>query len=255
MSRRTQSPAHVHTCGWGYNSFTLIELLVVIAIIAILASMLLPALGKARESAREITCINNHKSVNLLMMLYGDDYNGKIIYLSHGNRWDGQVNIDMIWTDVLITSKHMPRPTIGRPHVSICPRGKSASWTNKEYLGAWGGNSYKTNGMLSYKAAPSTISSEGFYTTAEQPVLWDMPGVRKPADTMLHADSYSDGGGYNSLFARVEPWGTNVAKFGLYHKGRKNTVIGFVDGHVSSLSREWLRDKYSIDGSRFGFHH
>ncbi|MEG2074903.1 MAG: DUF1559 domain-containing protein, partial [Victivallaceae bacterium] len=58
------------------KKFTLIELLVVIAIIAILAGMLLPSLNSARQSAREISCVNNLKAMGLNLMTYYNEFDG-----------------------------------------------------------------------------------------------------------------------------------------------------------------------------------
>lgn len=60
------------------SAFTLIELLIVIAIIAILASLLLPTLARAKSQAHRIKCTNNHRQLFLAWSMYQDDNDGRL---------------------------------------------------------------------------------------------------------------------------------------------------------------------------------
>lgn len=158
--------------------FTLIEVLVVVAIIGILASMLLPALGKARNKAKAVTCVNNLKSVGVGNQMYADDYSGYYApaRVDGAYRWD---NITEFKDYVGWGSAQLPD---GIPEKSACPvayakavkagqiQNDGAVKGQYTYAHSYidGGASYRGVSMEQVEAstminAGETFGSQGFY--------------------------------------------------------------------------------------------
>jgi prepilin-type N-terminal cleavage/methylation domain-containing protein/prepilin-type processing-associated H-X9-DG protein len=184
------------------KGFTLIELLVVIAIIAILAAILFPVFAKAREKARQTSCLNNVKQMALAMLQYAQDFDEKFPMTwstcgFNGGRWYSSYNA-LCWRDLM-------HPYTKNWQVFDCP---SHTTTN--------GTSYAMNVLL------TTGANANFGGIS-------LGAVVSPAECLMIVEA---GGDYQTK----PSWALNYASCRPTTRHNDGGNHGFCDGHA-----KWYR--------------
>jgi len=218
------------------SGFTLIELLVVISIIAILASLLLPAIGMARSSARSLSCLSNLRQTGMGIIGYAGEHDGappppiQRFDLHWGHYGDGNWCVQVA------------RYLDGGTAYLACPEDavSEVGSTYREKLGE------ALSGKVSYGMLGAITGGNDIGTKGREVMSWWTYGGGRGKSHAALLDSVQDSTG-TALIAEWRRTGNNMgvpwwsvsstsSRFTRPHRDRGNVL--FVDGHVASMSLE-----------------
>ena len=214
--------------------FTLIELLVVIAIIALLVSILLPSLNKAKDLAKRVACASQMKSICMGVNLYTGDYDGKLPFLTVSDIFDSSYNL--VWNpsfNAMFGGKDWLRDEYFPYEAMDCPGDETREvgidfWPY--YPDALVNLSYAYNGRLSTRSESppygkfwyQTRSIDDFPSASDNVALFET--CRIPP--FFGPNYFAQLGGYNATGGTAE---LNIM-YELHHGDGNN--FGFLDAHV-----------------------
>jgi len=217
------------------NGFTLIELLVVIAVIAILASILFPVITKAKEKARQTSCMSNMSQLGKAMYMYAGDYDGRFcpFMMTDYTRWYTDSSSPRV-TDTNLPGYHyLTSIGYGLDHyytwmdfiskyvedwrVFVCP---SQTLDNLPGYG--------------YNAGISGYARGRFTDSGFNPLPIDLGEIKKPSDAMVLLDFSTSESLYPYPYDNFDFYGMSVA----VHNDGCN--VAYADGHCKWVKWEKL---------------
>jgi len=213
------------------HGFTLIELLVVIAIIAILAAILFPVFARAREKARQTSCLSNLKQNALAFIMYAQDYDEMMpmaVYPDWQTYWDTKVD----WSGNVIGSG-LITPYTKNEQIAQCPSIKGIS-SDRPYTG-YAYNADYVGGSPAEGGSPAALAE-----------IKDPSGTVLVADSAIWSTRTNEVCGNNVLRSPSHPycpWETGpLPNVHFRHNGTAN--VAYCDGHAKGATKKYHVSTY-----------
>jgi prepilin-type N-terminal cleavage/methylation domain-containing protein/prepilin-type processing-associated H-X9-DG protein len=196
------------------RGFTLIELLVVIAIIAILAAILFPVFAKAREKARQTSCLSNEKEIVLALLMYVQDYDERFPHC-----WNGPA-VPGVRGQTCLGWQHVVQPYIKNSQIMKCPSYPTNGWNPSD-------NQEPNNFGYAWDYVYPTYGANYNYIVGVWRALAE---IAKPSETILISELWGD----NVERAPSDQYYAGGSNIRASHNDGLN--LGFCDGHA-----KWMK--------------